>query len=239
MPTISSTTVYAGWEYHMNLILTSDFPSTGNEAVFDHLRAGRAHPRIAWIPPFTDLGRQRFARANDLFGSRGFGELEYCDIDEEADEAQLSRLEDYDILYLSGGDPLRFRTNMQRSGLSHHLPRFLAAGRMVIAASGGSMQLTRNVSLFRLRAATLDEVFADRTEYAGLALVGYELLPHVNRFPPAFLEAVRQYSERVDHDIIALADGAAVLHTSRDTYRCVGEAARFRKGVVAPFDQAA
>jgi peptidase E len=227
------------WEYHMNLILTSDFPSTDNRAVFDRVRAGSAQPRIAWIPPFTDIGRKRFARAKELFGSCGFGDLDYCDIDEEANEAQLSRLADYDIVYLSGGDPLRFRTNIHRSGLARLLPRFLAAGRTVIAASGGSMQFTRNVSLFRLQATTLDEVFAERSKYAGLAVVGYELLPHVNRFPSAFLETVRQYSARVDYDVIALADGAAVLHTSRDTYHCVGQAARFRKGVVTPFAQAA
>lgn len=64
----------------MNLILTSDFPSTDNETVFDHLRAGGAHPRIAWIPPLTDVGRKRFARAKDLFRSRGFGDLEYYDM---------------------------------------------------------------------------------------------------------------------------------------------------------------
>ncbi len=224
------------WEYHMNLILTSDFPSTDNSAVWDRLRAGSTQPRIAWIPPVTDVGRKRFARAKALFGARGFGDLDYCDIDEEADAAQLARLADYDIVYLSGGDPIRFRTNLHCSGVARQLPRFLAAGGTVIAASGGAMQFTRNVSLFRLQAAPLAEVVANYRHYVGLAVVGYELLPHVNRLPPAFLETVRQYSERVAHDVIAVADGAAVLHTSHDTYHCIGQATRFHKGVVAPFD---
>jgi hypothetical protein len=64
--------------------------------------------------------------------------------------------------------------------------------------------------------------------------VDYELLPHLNRFEAPFLETVRRYSERVPHDIIALADGAAVLHMSSGGYRSVGPAARFRNGVMSP-----
>jgi len=103
------------------------------------------------------------------------------------------------------------------------------------------MQLTRNVSLFRLLTTTLEEVFANRGEYEELGVVSYELLPHLNRFKPPFLETVRRYSERVAHDVIAIADGAAVLHTSTrgNDYRCVGQAVGFRNGVMAPIEGAA
>jgi hypothetical protein len=43
-----------------------------------------------------------------------------------------------------------FRQNIIRAGLAPPLRQCLAAGRLILAASGGSMQLTRNVSLFRL-----------------------------------------------------------------------------------------
>lgn len=223
----------------MNLVLTSDLPSTANEVVFDLMRRRGMPSKIAWIPPITDLGRKRFTSAQAQFESHGVVGLEYCDIDEEADETQLSRLDEYDIVYLSGGDPITFRRNILRIGLSVRLRRCFAAGRLVVAASGGSMQFTKNLSLFRLQGATLDEVFADRSDYEALGTVQYELLPHLNRFDRKFLETVRMYSERVNHDIIALADGSAVLHTSPDEYQCIGEAVRFRKGVVAPIDGAA
>jgi hypothetical protein len=35
------------------------------------------------------------------------------------------------------------------------------------------------------------------------------------------------------------ADGAAVLHTSSEDYKCVGQAVRFRKGIMAPIEGAA
>lgn len=222
-----------------NLILTSDFPSTPNQEVFDCMRRTSPCPRIAWIPPFTKIGRERFPAAQELFESYGFSGLEYCDIDEEPREEQFACLDEYDIIYLTGGDPIGFRDNILRAGLSSRLRQFLAPGRLIVGASGGSMQFTKNVSLFRLLSTTLEEVLAKRGDYEALGIVGYELLPHLNRCEPSFLETVRRYSERVDHDVIALADGTAVLHTSSDDYRCVGQAVRFRQGVRAPIEGAA
>jgi peptidase E len=220
----------------MNLVLTSDLPSTANEVVFDLMRRKGMPLKIAWIPPITDRGRKRFTIAQAQFQSHGVVGLEYCDIDEEADETRLSRLDEYDIVYLSGGDPIAFRRNILRVGLPVILQRCFAASRLVVAASGGSMQFTKNLSLFRLQGATLDKVLAERGDYEALGAVHYELLPHLNRLDPKFLETVRMYSERANLDIIALADGAAILHTRPDEYQCIGEAARFRKGVVAPID---
>jgi peptidase E len=223
----------------LNIALTSDLPSTPNRAVFDFMRSGRPHPRIAWVPPFTSVGRERFRAAQELFAAYGFSNLEYCDIDEGPNQEQLDGLDQYDIIYLSGGDPIGFRRNILRAGLPALLRQCLDAGRLIVAASGGSMQLTKNVSLFRLLSAPLEEVLDSRGEYEALGAIEYEILPHLNRFEVSFLETVRRYSERVAHDVIGLADGAALLHTSRDNYRCVGQTTRFRNGVMTPIEAAA
>lgn len=220
----------------MNLALTSDLPSTPNDVVFDRMRRIGPRPRIVWIPPFTGIGRERFPAARALFDGYGFPDVEYCDIDREPDEGQLTRLDQYDVIYLAGGDPIEFRRNIVRTGLSVPLRQCLAAGRLIVGASGGAMQFTKNVSLFRLLTATLDEVLANYAEYDALGFVSYEVLPHLNRLEASFLETVRSYSERVTHDVIALADGAAVLHAGADDYTCVGEAVRFRNGARTPIE---
>ena len=216
----------------LNAALTSDLPSTANQAVFDLMRKRHPDPRIAWIAPFTRTGRERFPTAQNQFSAYGFSNLEYCDIDEKPDETQLAALDQYDVIYLSGGDPIGFRRNVLKSGLSTQLRKTLAAGCLVVAASGGSMQLTKNVSLFRLLTTPLDEVLAERREYDALGMVEYEILPHVNRLEPSFIERVRRYSERVANDILALSDGAALLYVNNDDYLCTGQVARFRKGEV-------
>jgi peptidase E len=222
----------------LNIALTSDLPSTANQVVFDFMRNGRSCPRIAWVPPFTSMGRERFPAAQELFAAYGFSDLEYCDIDEELNEEQLAGLNQYDIIYLTGGDPIGFRRNILRAGLAARLRQCLEAGRLIVTASGGSMQLTKNVSLFRLLTCPLDEVLANRGAYEALSVVGYEILPHLNRFENSFLETVRRYSERVAHDVIALADGAALLHMDCDAYKCVGQVSRFRNGVITPIETA-
>jgi dipeptidase E len=220
----------------LNLALTSDFPSTTNQAVIDSMKASAPNPRVAWIPPLTAMGRVHFPAARQLFESYGFPALEYCDIDEEPNEGQLARLDQYDIIYLSGGDPIVFRRNILRTGLPTRLRQFLASGKLIVAASGGSMQLTENVSLFRLLTETFDEVFSNRDEYEAVGVVGYEILPHFDRLEPSFVEKVRCYSERVPHDVIALANGAAVVHATRDEYRTIGQAAKFCNGVMTMID---
>ena len=98
------------------------------------------------------------------------------------------------------------------------------------------MQLTKNVSLFRLLTTPLEQVLAERSEYDALGVVEYEILPHSNRLEQSFLEKVRRYSEQVTHDVLGLADGAALLYVNSDDYLCVGQVTRFRKGEVSPIE---
>lgn len=222
----------------VNLVLTSDFPLTASPTVVDSIRRTAAHPRIAWVPPFTIEGRKRFPAAREQFKLHGISNLEFCDIDEEPSEEQLAHLVEYDVIYLTGGDPIGFRRNILRSGFAMRLRECISAGLLIVSASGGSMQLTRNVSLFRLQTESLEDVVAQRAEFEGLAVVDYEVLPHLNWFESPFLETVRRYSERVDCDIIALPDGAALLYSESDGYKCVGAAARYRKGVLTSIESA-
>ena len=213
------------------LVLTSNFPSTSTDAVSECIRSAGANPLVAWIPPLTSKGRERFPAAQQVFQSLGVSALEFCDIDEEPDDRQLARLDRYDALYFTGGDPLVFRRNIERSGMSEGLRAFLSSGRLVVAASGGAMQFTANVSLYRLLSSTVDVVVGERAAYAGLGFAGYELLPHLNTLDAAFVDKVQRYSARVPCDIVALEDGAAIVHESVDRFRCIGRAVRFREGV--------
>jgi peptidase E len=213
----------------MDLILTSDFPATPNARVAATIAARAPAPRIAWIPPHTDRGGNNFAAARDQFAAIGLPELECVDIDEERDEVQIAYLHEFDVVYLSGGDPVRFRYNAMRSGLFGRLRQVASAGRLIVAASGGALLLTPNVSLYRLQNEPVEEVVASRGRFDGLGVVGYELLPHVNRWEPGFLDSVRAYSDRIDHDIVAVADGVALVHSHGDM-EATGAITRYRKG---------
>jgi len=222
-----------------NVIVTSDFPSTAMPAIFERMRSRCADPRIAWIPPATRTGCPRFPIAQKVWEAYGFSKLEYCDIDEQPDSRKLAGLAGYDIIYLSGGEPLAFRHNIVKMDLAARLEECVAAGHLLVGASGGAMQLTQNLSLFRLLTVDLAKVLSERERYRALGVVDYEVLPHADRFDLPFLEAVQQYSEYVPHDVIALADGAAVLHKSRTDFECIGPVVIFRRGGIIPVQGAA
>ena len=212
------------------LILTSDFPSTAIEAVAARMRAVATSPRIAWIPPQTDTDGSFFRDARERFGLLGFDQLECVDIDEDRDDVQIAYLHEFDVIYLSGGDALRFRYNAIRTGLSGRLRQCAAAGRLIVAASGGALLLTPNVSLFRLRSESVDDVLATRGRFDAIGAVPYELLPHANRLSDDFLAKVHSYSRQVDNDIVALDDGGATFHALSDSFEAVGKITRYRRG---------
>jgi dipeptidase E len=220
----------------MNLILTSDFPATANAAVAERIRAVAPEPRIAWIPPFTDNAAVHFAEAQRLFGAMGLDQLEYLDIDEDLDQVQLAYLHEFDVIYLSGGDPVRFRYNAIRAGLAGRLRQCAGLGRLIVGASGGALLLTPNVSLFRLQAESVEEVLATRGRFSALGAVAFELLPHANRLDAAFIDRVRRYTEQSDVDVVAVADGAAIFSTSPDAFEHVGTITRYRHGEIIATD---
>ena len=215
----------------MNLALSSDFPSTANPELVARIRAVGRSPRIAWLAPAGQAGRLHYSLAKITFLAHGFTQLERVPVGVDQNDTCVGVLDGYDVVYLSGGDPLAFRHNLQRSGFDVALREFAASGRLIIGASGGAMQLTKNVSLYRLLSGPVDEVVAEHGRFDALGLVGYEILPHLNRHKPMFQERVQRYSERVPHDIVALADGAVAFSDDHADCHCFGQGERYRRGV--------
>jgi peptidase E len=216
----------------MKLILTSDFPERAPARVVAALKNAADNPRIAWIPPHTDATGGAFAAAQERFAALGFTELECLDIDEECDAVQLAYLHEFDVVFLSDGDPVRFRYNALRSGLSGRLRQCAASGRTIVGAGGGALLLTPNVSILRLAHGPAADVLATRPRLDALAAVPYELLPHANRWPPPMLDRVREYSAQIDHDIVAVADGGALFHNGSGALHSEGDIVRYRKGQI-------
>jgi dipeptidase E len=209
----------------MQLILTSSFPIEGNDAVFERLKTMHVNPRIAWIPPRPDVSGKYFPHARDTFAKHGFTRLDAVNLDQLAEGLDLN--DAFDFIYLTGGDPIVFRDNALRAGLAAQLRTFLDRGGVVIGASGGAMLLTQNVALFKLEGGTFADALAARDQLGALAFVDYELLPHANRFDAALVGNLRDYAHGASCNVMALNDGAAVLHTTASDYECIGVVARY------------
>lgn len=216
----------------MKLILTSDFPESPAPRVVAALQEHTRNPRIAWIPPQTDATGTAFVAAQQAFEALGFTDLEHLDIDEDCDPVQLAYLHEFAVIVLSDGDPVRFRYNAMRSGLLGRLRQCVTAGRTIVGIGGGALLLTPNVSVLRLQHEPLDAVMATRGRFDALAAVPYEVLPHANRWQPSFLTTVREYSARVESDVVALADGGVLFHNGTGAATAEGGITRYRKGQI-------
>ena len=73
-------------------------------------------------------------------------------------------------------------------------------------------------------------VLSEHASFEALGAVDYELLPHLDRHSASFLEKVRLYSESIPHDVVALADGAALIYVDGEP-TAAGETAIFSRGV--------
>jgi dipeptidase E len=209
----------------MPLILTSSFPGEGNDEVFRYLTQINANPRIAWIAPVPDVSGKYFQIARDAFAKHGFTRVRGIELDDMASAGVLGSA--FDFVYLTGGNPIIFRDNSLRAGLSSRLQAFLDGGGLIIGASGGAMVLTRNVALFRLEGGTLADAVASHDALKAMGLLDYEVLPHANRFGAALRDELGGYARRVGCDVIALHDGAAIIHATAADYGCIGTVTRY------------
>lgn len=205
----------------MRVILSSNFPRPGNGAIAARLR-NEGVERIHWLAGSPD--EERYQSACAEFAAHDFFDVKAVAIG----TLDIGALSAADGLYFSGGDPLVFSATLARSTVADQLARVTEP--WLLGASGGAMQLTPNLSLFRLQQHSVAEVLRERDRFAALGIVVFEILPHHDRHTASLLDAVRHYSEGVDNDIWCLADGAAVWLDADGSLSVIGDARCLRRG---------
>jgi hypothetical protein len=205
----------------MRVMLSSNFPRAGNDAIARRLRSEGVE-RIHWLAGSPD--EQRYKSACAEFAAHSFFDVRAV----AAGTLDVGGLSAADGLYFSGGDPLVFSAALARSTVAAQCVRFTEP--WLLGASGGAMQLTPNLSLFRLQQHSVAEVLQERDRFAALGIVAFEVLPHSDRQPASLLDAVRHYSEGVDNDVWCLADGAAVWQDANGSLSSIGDTRCLRRG---------
>lgn len=203
----------------LRYLLTSNFPQRPSGAIARFLHSAHVVGPVAWMAPAADGAR--FAAASVAFAEDGLGPL----VDVSGTEV-FAVEPGIRAVYLSGGDPLTFRRRLLETGMDVWLRSNASSASPlpVIAASGGAMQLTANLSLFRLLTHPLHSVLDERPEFAGLGVVSCEVIPHADRQPESLLTAAKHYAAQVGHSIWSLPDGCAVAYLSSNEVVPVGAA---------------
>ena len=123
-------------------------------------------------------------------------------------------LNEYDIIYLLGGNPLTIRENIELSGLNNYLTGNNEFHGILISVSGSTMFLSQNFSLFKLLKSSVEDTIDTYDEMKGLGIFPNQILPHYARYTQRkkdVLSRIKEYSKITGSEIYGLYDGGAII----------------------------
>lgn len=186
---------------------TSEDIVTHNELI--NLTNGKMD-RIAYLPS-TPEAKRFFEETRNRYRELGVKYVEYCDIHSGFDDSKLVDLLSYDAIHLSAGDPIYFNACLKSHKIDNALRKYYLDGGVLIGNSGGSMQLTRNVSLYRLVSNGLSQAKDEYMNYFATGLLDFEFLPHYNWHNERTIELVKEYTHVMNVTVYSCADGGSII----------------------------
>lgn len=205
----------------MKLLLTSSgLADDGSRRALAEL-AGRplTELRAAVVPTASNViaGDKRWLVGDyvNLYEA-GLASVDVVDVSALEPEQWRPRLEEADVLVVTGGDTTHLLRWLRRSGLADVLADLLAT-RVYVGLSAGSMVTGPHLRLSRSARPEPDDT-------RGLGLVDLLVLPHLGAPHVAGVQEADAYAvtEGLEHPTYALADGCSVV-VDGDDVRVVGE----------------
>jgi dipeptidase E len=167
--------------------------------------------KIGYIPCDGDKDRSYFDEQLNEYITLGAEELFFFDITEEYNEKLLEELMECKAIHLSGGDPIKFRSNLLNRKMNPFLREYYHNGGTLIGMSGGAVQFGRSAGLFCLFQKNLEEALNNRDKLDTLQLAPFEFLPHFNRWTSPFKQSVEEYTKLTGSTVYACKDGDGII----------------------------
>ena len=196
------------------LVLYSDQGIRDNDKVDARLLSliNKPNPKFGYIPSCGDKERKFFYENCEYYRRLGVKDFLFFDLGDEFNPSQKDELLSCDLIHLSGGDPLSFIKNIKERDFVDVFRDFTRQGGILAGVSGGCLQLTRSVALYKTFIGDLDAItLDDYIRLRGLNLVDFEFLPHYNRWNEDFIDVVKRYSVKFNSVIYACRDGDGIL----------------------------
>lgn len=195
----------------MKLILASSLTQGVLDKTLHHLPKGLSASKIICIPTAANvyLPENRDWQTEEMDVLRHNGAvLEVFDIAGKNAQQVTLKLEQADIVYVTGGNSFYLLEQMQRSGLAGPLKALLKRGGAYIGTSAGAVVACDDIGYI----APMDDAsMAKLTSTKALGLVPYLIVPHTRH--PRFDPQARQIFAKppVGQHLIGLTDNQAIL----------------------------
>jgi dipeptidase E len=195
--------------YNMKLLLTS--AGITNDAIakslFSMVGKEPADIKVAFIPTAANVEEGNkvawFFRQYDDLRKLGIEWIDMVDF-ADADVDWQARLDECDVLYLTGGNTFYLLDQIRKQGFDEYLKEALES-KVYVGSSASSITMTPSIDVAAIPPG--DPNLTGLTDLTGLAYTNFEIEPHCdeNRF-----DKVRAYAEEHGKHIYAIDDQTAI-----------------------------
>jgi len=172
------------------LFLTSSFSSVAK--LFEDFAGEPVKgKKLAFIPTASLVEKVRFYVDDDRKAFEKLGLIiEELEVSTATTEEIATALERNDYIFISGGNTFYLMQELKKKGADKLLIEQINNGKLYIGTSAGSIIASPNIEFV----SDMDETkkASELTEYSGLHLVDFYLLPHYLNFP------FEEYSPKID-----------------------------------------
>lgn len=199
----------------MKLLLTSSGLENKSiiNALANLLQKPFSESKIAFIPTAANLeDGDKWWLIDDLKSLQElkFRSLDIVDISALPEKIWKERLNDVDVIFISGGNTYHLMYWFNKSGFSKFLPELLKT-KIYVGVSAGTVVATPNI----INAESEKQIVVDNYKNVndkGLFLVDFMIEPHINSqyFPEFTFDFVKKESQKFSFPIYAIDDNTAI-----------------------------
>lgn len=197
----------------MRLFLTSaGLPPETTEAFLGMLGKNPEGVRVFFISTASygehPEGEAEYVRKDkQRLSELGFSVVEDVDLRSENEQSLRIKLENFDIIFVEGGNTFYLLKYIRESGFDKVLKEFLNKGGVYLGVSAGSYVAGPDISVANWKHAD-DQNIVGLKDLRGLGLVDFYISPH---YVPEHETILNENKHKVSRPIYALTDQQAIL----------------------------
>lgn len=207
--------IHIDYPCHMKLLLSSGGITNKSiaKALFELVGKKPEETSLLFIPTAAnvEIGDKGWL-IDDLLNlkKQNFRSIDIADISAIGKELLATKLAAADVLFFEGGNSYHLMEWLDRSGLSARLPALLE-DKVYVGVSAGSMVTGKDLNL-KVSQALYEEDLERTEDMAGLKLVDFYVLPHLNSpyFPNVREAFIKEVIYGITETVYAIDDDSAL-----------------------------
>jgi len=137
----------------------------------------------------------------------GFKIITEMDLKEENEESLKQKLENFNVIFVEGGNTFYLLKYVKESGFDKRIKSFLDRGGIYVGVSAGSYIAGPDISPAQWKHAE-DKNIVGLKDLRGLGLVNFIISPH---YIPENEAIIKENKQKVPYSVVALTDSQAIL----------------------------